>query len=70
MKRNSFFFILCLFFVQSVYSQNADKIPLDHSVYDSWKELSHTIISNDGNRVSYEVNPQKGDGWLFHSQRL
>ena len=65
MKRNSFLFILCLFFVQSVYSQNADKIPLDHSVYEKWKELDHAIISNDGNWVSYEINPQKGDGWLY-----
>ena len=65
MKRNSFLLILCLFLVQSVYSQNADKIPLDHSVYDSWKELGNTIISNDGIWVSYEIYPQKGDGWLY-----
>lgn len=65
MKRNNFSFILCVFIIQSVYSQNAGKIPLDHSVYDSWKELDHAIISNNGNWVSFEINPQKGDGWLY-----
>lgn len=65
MKRNNFFFILYVFIIQSVYSQNAEKIPLDHSVYDSWKELDHAIISSDGNWVSFEINPQKGDGWLY-----
>ena len=39
--------------------------PLDHSVYDHWKDLNHQIISNDGHWVSYEINPQQGDGWLY-----
>lgn len=51
------FFSLCLF------AQN--KVPLDHSVYDSWKSLANPIISNNGQWVSYEINPAKGDGWLF-----
>ena len=40
------------------------KKPLSHSDYDNWKTLNRPIISNDGNWVSYEINPQKGDGWL------
>ena len=54
-------FIACAFF--QVQAQN--KIPLNHSVYDSWKDLSHAVISDDGNYVAYEVNPQQGDGWLY-----
>ncbi len=43
----------------------AQKKPLDHSVYESWKILSDSRISDDGRWVTYEVNPQKGDGWLY-----
>ncbi len=43
----------------------AQKIPLDPNVYDGWKSLSSAIISDDGNWVIYEINPQQGDGWLY-----
>lgn len=48
-----------------VFSQGNVKKVLDHSVYDSWKSIARTQISDDGKWVSYEVNPQQGDGWLF-----
>jgi dipeptidyl aminopeptidase/acylaminoacyl peptidase len=41
-----------------------EKKSLNHSDYDSWKALSKPQISPNGNWVSYEINPQKGDGWL------
>jgi len=44
---------------------SAQKLPLDHSVYDSWKSISSQVISEDGKWVSYEINPQQGDGWLY-----
>ncbi len=50
------------FFVD--FAQNSKK-PLDHSVYDNWKSVTNEIISDDGQWVSYEINPQKGDGWLY-----
>jgi len=37
---------------------------LDHSVYTSWKKLDNPKISNNGNFISFEINPQKGDGIL------
>lgn len=43
----------------------AQKKPLDQNVYDSWKSLGSSIISDDGNWVTYEINPQQGDGWLY-----
>jgi len=55
------FFILALSF--SAFSQQ--KKPLDHTVYDHWKDLRNTAVSNDGNWISYEINPQQGDGWLY-----
>jgi len=37
-----------------VFSQ---KKPLDHSVYDGWKSLQSTAISNDGNVVRTLIGP-------------
>lgn len=59
--------LLLSFFLFSIcligYSQV--KKPLDHSVYETWKLLSNTQVSNNGKFISYEINPQKGDGWLY-----
>ncbi|MDT8402306.1 MAG: prolyl oligopeptidase family serine peptidase [Bacteroidales bacterium] len=41
------------------------KKALDHSDYDSWKNLSSAKITDDGNFISYEINPQQGDGMLY-----
>ncbi|MGL4780714.1 MAG: hypothetical protein ACRCXN_07785, partial [Bacteroidales bacterium] len=42
----------------------AQKKVLDHTVYDSWKVISRTNLSKDSRFISYEINPQKGDGVL------
>lgn len=41
------------------------KKPLDHTVYDEWESLGSTHITDNGNYISYEVNPQQGDGMLY-----
>ena len=56
------FFILAI--TTSLYSAAQSKKPLDHSVYDNWKNIGERLISNDGNYVVYTVNPQEGDGEL------
>lgn len=43
----------------------AQKKPLDHSVYDSWQRASAASLSADGRVLTYEVNPQEGDGTLY-----
>ncbi len=48
-----------------VFSQ---KKPLDHSVYDGWKSLQSTAISNDGKVVAALIAPQEGDTTLFIHQ--
>ncbi|MFO7924678.1 MAG: prolyl oligopeptidase family serine peptidase [Bacteroidales bacterium] len=58
------FLILQLFIVNPAGAQT-EKIPLTHDDYDSWKNISGQQISPDGRWVSYEVNPQKGDGMLI-----
>ena len=42
----------------------AQKKPLDHTVYDSWQSVANMNLSPAGNVISYEVNPQEGDGVL------
>lgn len=44
---------------------SAQKKTLDHKVYDGWKQIDRTVLSENGNYVSYEINPQKGDGILY-----
>ena len=65
----SIFRILSLIFFVTIslksYSQVSEKIPLTHDVYNGWKKLENQRISNDGKWISYEINPQKGDGKLI-----
>ena len=53
---------LFVLLVTSVFSQ--DKKVIDHTVYNDWKTLKGAQISNDGNYISYEIRPHRGDGVL------
>ena len=55
-------FISLLIISFTAFSQQR---PVDQSDYEDWKLLRSHKISNDGKWVSYEINPQKGDGRLF-----
>jgi len=46
-------------------SLQAQKKPLDHTVYDQWQSIKDVVLSNDGNWMSYTVAPQEGDATLF-----
>ncbi|NOY37223.1 MAG: S9 family peptidase [Chlorobi bacterium] len=46
-------------------AQPSRKVPLNHDVYDGWKSIRNVVLSDDGKWVSYEINPQQGDGWLY-----
>ncbi len=50
-----------------IFSMNAfsEKKPIDFKDYDLWKDLRGTKISQDGKFISYQINPQEGDGWLY-----
>jgi dipeptidyl aminopeptidase/acylaminoacyl peptidase len=54
-----------LLFLFSFAAVSAQKPALDHSVYDGWKSLGSASVSSDGKWVSYTINPQEGDGWLY-----
>ena len=38
---------------------------IDHTVYNDWKSLKNSQISNDGKYISYKVKPHRGDGYLY-----
>lgn len=59
MKCYGAFTAVCLFVAgQLAFAQ---KKPLDHSVYDSWKSIRGTSLSHDGKWILYIVAPQEGD---------
>lgn len=45
-------------------AQKPDKKPLTTADFASWQELRNPLISNDGKYVSFEINPEKGNGNL------
>lgn len=57
--------LFTLFLLTISISLSAQKKPINHSDYDGWKSIRSSQISNNGNWVSYEINPQQGDGWMY-----
>lgn len=55
------FSIALLLFSFLIFGQ---KSPLSHADYDAWKTISAKSISDSGIWVSWQSNPQKGDGTL------
>ncbi|WP_322970478.1 prolyl oligopeptidase family serine peptidase [Faecalibacter sp. LW9] len=43
---------------------DAQKKPLDHTVYDEWQSIGYSMLSNDGNWVAYQVKTQESDNTL------
>lgn len=43
----------------------SQKKVIDPSVYNDWKSLSSSSISNDGKIITYEIKPHRGDGYLY-----
>lgn len=57
---------ICIpFCVLAAFAANAQKKPLDHTVYDSWQNISSPYISKSGKFILFQVTPQEGDGQLF-----
>lgn len=57
-------------FIGASQAQNPDKKLIDHTTYNGWKTLKNASISDNGKLVSYEIEPQAGDGYLYlyHSE--
>ena len=43
----------------------AQKKSIDHQAYNSWKKLSNQEISSNGKFITYEINPYRGNGYLY-----
>ncbi len=61
MRKINYFLLLLLFVCNNLQAQ---KKPLDHSVYDSWQHIGERMISNNGRWVVYTIEPQQGDNEL------
>ena len=61
--------LFLLFFVYSLSAQKPIKKPLHIEDFADWRTISNSIISNDGDYVAFELNPQKGDGNLIINQK-
>lgn len=48
----------------ALMAQNKAKKVLGHEELITWNKISNQQISNDGKWVTYEVNPEEGDGFL------
>lgn len=69
LNRQLIFLLAALVLSTGVTAQNPSQKPLTEKEYAIWKTVDNTKISPSGNLVTYEVNPQKGDGILvvWHS---
>lgn len=67
MKKLLFFFFVLAFLsnnAQDTIATNGAKKVINHLVYNSWKSVTNSVISNDGNWIAYEHFPQVGDGYV------
>ncbi|WP_010256844.1 S9 family peptidase [Myroides injenensis] len=53
------------FLMLGTLSVQAQKKPLDHTVYDGWQTIGSKAFSNDGKWILYQINPQEGDKTLY-----
>lgn len=58
-------FQLALFFSLLCSLVFGQKKTLDHTVYNDWKTLKNSKVSDNGRFVSYEITPHRGDGFLY-----
>ena len=57
-------FIFIFFFSLLLNAQKVDKRPITTDDFATWKVASNHKVSNNGKRIAFEINPQKGDGNL------
>lgn len=57
--------ILAFLIISQSFLSAQNKKVVSPEIYDDWNAVSSTVISANGNYISFEVNPQVGDGNLF-----
>lgn len=56
------FFFLSLLTTGLLFGQ---KKVIDHTAYNGWKKNENQLVSPNGKFVSFEINPHRGDGFLY-----
>jgi len=56
------FFLLTI--LSSAFGFSQKKV-IDYTAFNDWKTLSKQTISRTGKFISYEINPHRGDGYLY-----
>lgn len=59
------YILIALNLVFISHSLIAQKKQLDHTVYNEWKSLKSEQVSDFGKYTLYEINPHRGDGYLY-----
>ena len=59
MKNKSLYSVL--FVALSISATAQQKPPIDHSAFDSWKNISNQNFSKSGKYIYYTISPQEGD---------
>jgi dipeptidyl aminopeptidase/acylaminoacyl peptidase len=70
LRKNNWLIFLATLIVccQNGFSQ---KKQIDYQAYDNWKKLEKQQSTPSANWITYEINPLKGDGYLyFYNQKL
>ncbi len=57
--------IISWIFVLTITSHFAQQQVIDHNAYNSWKKLDYPQVNQLNEYVSYEINPHRGDGYLY-----
>ena len=62
------FLVLCMISSPTFAQQ---KKVLSHDDYDKWNSLEKSKISQEAKFITYEINPQEGDGslWLYDTEK-
>lgn len=65
MKHFKNYLIYLLIIIAFKTASAEDKKTITHNDYANWKFIKEYNISNNGNYISYVINPQEGDGVLY-----
>src|SRR5690554_6054254 len=66
--RSLLLIILC-FALTNAYAREPEKKPLSIGDFNTWKTLTGSTISDDGNAVAFIQKPQRGDGILIITRK-
>lgn len=64
-KYYTYFTLFSVFLLTALPYAWGQKKAIDHTAYAKWETLKNTKVSEQGNFISYEIQPLKGDTYLY-----